>query len=81
MSRKQEKKPPSVNVTTFQQALPRDKANYVTSVIRMRAELRHLMGTARDKDVVEELVVLDSFFEDSVSLIYQRAREDGGRAA
>lgn len=51
--------------------LPRDKANYVMSVIRMRAEVRHLMETAKDKDVVQELLCLDGFFEDSVSTMYE----------
>lgn len=54
-----------------QRGLPRDKANYVMAVIRMRAEVRHLMHTATDPDVVDEVLVLDSFLEDSITTMYQ----------
>lgn len=50
--------------------LTRDKANYVMAVVRMRAEVRHLMRTATDDTVVQELLCLDEFFEDTVTTIY-----------
>lgn len=50
--------------------LTRDKANYVMAVVRMRAEVRHLMRTVTDDAVVQELLCLDEFFEDSVTVMY-----------
>lgn len=50
--------------------LPRDRANYVISVVRMRQEVRHLMETAKDPLVVQELLCLDEFFSDTVSFMY-----------
>lgn len=60
--------------------LPRDKANYVTALIRMRVEVRHLMRTARDQDVVAELLCLDEFIEDSVSTMYEAQKQKEGGA-
>lgn len=77
-------KPPTVKVGVLtpsflaKRGLPRDKANYVTQVIRMRAGIRHLMETATDPDVVEELLCLDSFFEDSVRVMYELAAQRAG---
>lgn len=51
-------------------ALTRDKANYVMAIVRMRQEVRHLMNTATDIDVTQELLCLDEFFEDSVTTMY-----------
>ncbi len=50
--------------------LPRDRANYVISVVRMRQEVRHLMETAKDPIVVQELLCLDEFFNDTVTSMY-----------
>lgn len=55
--------------------LPRDKANYVMAVVRMRQEVRHLMRTATDSDVVQELLCLDEFFDDTVTTMYAAAGE------
>lgn len=58
--------------------LTRDRANYVTAVIQMRAKVRHLMETARDATVVEELLVLDSFLEDTITTIYYGDKPEAG---
>jgi len=50
--------------------LTRDRANYVISVVRMRQELRHLLETAKDPIVVQELLCLDEFFNDTVTFMY-----------
>lgn len=58
--------------------LSRDKANYVMAVIRMRHEVRHLMETAHDPDVVQELLCLDAFFDDSIGTMYEIERDEKG---
>lgn len=55
--------------------LPRDKANYVMAVIRMRQEVRHLLKTTKDAEVHQELLCLDEFFDDTVTTMYAVAAQ------
>ncbi len=84
MPKKPTTKTPAVKVGVLtpsflaKRGLPRDKANYVTAIIRMRAVIRGLMETTYDPDVVEDLLLLDTMFDDSIREMYQRAAQDGG---
>lgn len=55
----------------LRRGLRRDKANYVTSIVRIRQELTHLRKLIGDPDVLEEIIVLTEFMEDSVHYMYQ----------
>ena len=50
--------------------LKRDKANYVTSLIKMRAELGLLLRLNRDPTVEAEINALLEFIEDSIGFMY-----------
>lgn len=59
----------------LKRGLRRDKANYVTSIIKIRQELAMLKKMVGDPDVLEEIIVLTEFIEDSVQYMYMLESE------
>ena len=58
--------------------LKRDKANFVTLLLRMRADLGALGRITSDEDVQEEIETLMGFIMETVELMYSMEEYDRG---
>lgn len=61
-----------------QRGLKRDKANFVTLMLRMRADLGALGRITSDEDVQEEIETLMGFIMETVELMYSMEEYDRG---
>lgn len=73
-TQKREKKPRVIDLTGAEflkkKGLPRDQANYVTTMIRMKADLHALMKLTSDPCVLEELDTMIGVMQETVEWIY-----------
>ena len=58
----------------LRKGMRRDKADYVAAVVRIKADLQHLLKGVSDASVMDEIEVLCEFIEDSVHLMHEMAR-------
>lgn len=60
--------------------LRRDQANYVTTLIRARADMMAIRKMTMDPDVINEIDELSEMIQDSIEWIYALEEERGGAA-
>lgn len=58
--------------------LKRDQANYVTMLIRMKADLTALLKITNDVEVQDELVSMIGFMQETIDFIYMMDEVGGG---
>ena len=60
--------------------LRRDQANYVTTLIRARADMMAIRKMTMDPDVLNEIDAMSGMIQDSLEWIYALEEERGGAA-
>lgn len=69
---------PQGSAFLMKRGLKRDRANYVTSLIRFKAELDQLQRMTSDGDVKEEIRTMSGFVTETVELMYTLESMDTG---